>query len=86
MDIDAISDHIQQQLRIRGMDEATAVEAARWLDDASEGLDLATGQTSERPPPYWPDHRAAPGGQQSLVHRQEEMSQTDEHLQEASNR
>jgi hypothetical protein len=30
----AISEEIQRQLRIRGMDTVTAVEAARWLDSA----------------------------------------------------
>jgi hypothetical protein len=34
VDIEAINDHIQQQLRIRGMDAVAAVEAARWLDEA----------------------------------------------------
>ena len=34
VDIEAINDHIQQQLRIRGMDAVTAVEAARWLGEA----------------------------------------------------
>jgi hypothetical protein len=34
MDLDAINGHIQQPLRIRGMDSVTPVEAARWLDEA----------------------------------------------------
>ena len=34
MEIDAINVYLQQQLRIRGLDSATAVEAARWLDEA----------------------------------------------------
>ena len=44
MDIDAINDHVQQQLRIRGMASVTAVEAARWLNDA--GL---VGDSPHRP-------------------------------------
>jgi hypothetical protein len=42
MDIDVINDHIQQQLRIRGMSEVTAVEAARWLEDAGLLKDSAS--------------------------------------------
>lgn len=34
MDVDAINSHIQQQLRVRGQKSTTAVEAARWLDEA----------------------------------------------------
>lgn len=34
MDLEAINDHLQDQLRIRGRNEVTAVEAARWLDEA----------------------------------------------------
>lgn len=34
VDIAVINDHIQQQLRIRGMDSVTAVEAAGWLEEA----------------------------------------------------
>lgn len=35
MNIDTINDYIQQQLRIRGMHSVRAVEAARWLEEAS---------------------------------------------------
>ncbi len=34
MDIEAINAHVQQQLRVRGLAEIPAVEAARWLDQA----------------------------------------------------
>jgi hypothetical protein len=42
VDVDAINAHIQQQLRIRGQQEATAVEAAVWLDQASLLKDSAS--------------------------------------------
>jgi hypothetical protein len=32
--VEAINAHIQQQLRVRGQESATAVEAAKWLDEA----------------------------------------------------
>jgi hypothetical protein len=34
MDIETINDHIQQQLRIRGMHSVSAVQAAGWLEEA----------------------------------------------------
>lgn len=33
MDTGAINAHIQHQLRLTGLDEVTAVEAACWLDE-----------------------------------------------------
>jgi hypothetical protein len=34
MDVDAINEHVQQQLRSRGLQTATPVQAATWLDEA----------------------------------------------------